>query len=199
LVSSLLTCSSSDRADKRRTLGSQSDAYRRPPSPGAEFEEDDFGPQRYPGHYGYSSRFQNDHMPPPRTMEHLQPQYGYPPYRNPVPRHKDFWRPSHTFPQLSDGQLGVEMLATLRSSRGGIHYTKSNQFKQVHFVDQHPIYTCAFVPSHMIPYNEWKPLTTELDRGLVRREALDLLGYSYTETGTGKFSISEDLELVRDS
>ena len=90
----------------------------------------------------------------------------------------------------------MEILAALRSTRGGIQYTKSNQFKQVHFVDQHAIYTCAYVPSDLVPYSEWKPLNTELDRSLVRREALDLLGYSYTETKTGKFSISDDLELV---
>jgi hypothetical protein len=52
------------------------------------------------------------------------------------------------------------------------------------------------VPSHIIPYNEWKPLNTELGRGLIRREALDLLGFPYTETEMGNFSISGDLELV---
>lgn len=73
---------------------------------------------------------------------------------------------------------------------------KSNQFKQVHYVDQYPIYVCALVPSHIIPYNEWKPLHTELGKGLVRKEALDLLGYSYTETEMGTFSLSGDLDLV---
>lgn len=48
----------------------------------------------------------------------------------------------------------------------------------------------------MISYNERKPLTTELGRGSIRGEALDLLGYSYTETEPGKFSILGDLELV---
>jgi len=38
-----------------------------------------------------------------------------------------------------------------------------------------------------------KPLDTELGRGLIRKEALDLLGYSYIETETGNFSISGDL------
>lgn len=48
----------------------------------------------------------------------------------------------------------------------------------------------------MIPYNEWEALNTEVGGGSIRREALDLLGYSYTETETGKFSISGDLHLV---
>ena len=73
---------------------------------------------------------------------------------------------------------------------------KSNQFKQVHYVDHDPIYTCALVPPHLIPLNEDKALDTELSRGSIRREALDLLGYSYTETGTGNFSITGNLELV---
>jgi len=82
--------------------------------------------------------------------------------------------------------------------RGGIYYTKSNRFEQVHYVDQCPIYTCAFVPSHMIPYNEGQYLNTELSRGAARKEALDLLGYVYTETEAGNFSISGDLELVHE-
>lgn len=137
-------------------------------------------------------------MPPPPIVHHLPPHYGYPPYSvvSGVVPHKAFWRPSHTFPQLSDGQLGVEILAALRSTRGGIQYTKSNQFMQTHFVDQLPIYICAYVPPHMVPASESEPLNTELDQSLVRREALDLLGYSYTETKTGKFSISDNLELV---
>lgn len=88
------------------------------------------------------------------------------------------------------------MLNALRTRKGGIYYTKSNQYKQVHYVDEYPIYICALVPSHMIPFNDWKPLNTELGRGLVRREALDLLGYSYAEKETGVFSISSDVELV---
>lgn len=48
----------------------------------------------------------------------------------------------------------------------------------------------------MIPYNEDKFLDTELGRGLCRREALDLLAYTYTETKTGNFSVSGDLGLV---
>lgn len=48
----------------------------------------------------------------------------------------------------------------------------------------------------MVPSNEMELLNTELDIGLVRGEALDLLGYTYTETEAGKFVIQDDLELV---
>lgn len=88
------------------------------------------------------------------------------------------------------------MLARLRSSRGGIYYTKSDPFRQIHYVDNYIIYICDLVPLYLIPPSERKCLNTEVDKGLIRGEALDLLGYSYVETGTGKFSISGDLELV---
>ena len=81
----------------------------------------------------------------------------------------------------------------LRSTRGGIYYIKSNTFKQVHFVDNYPIYTCNFVPSNMVPDNEDKFLNTELGSGLIRKEALNLLSYSYTRSETGNFSIKGDL------
>ena len=93
-------------------------------------------------------------------------------------------------------RLGREILTSLRSTRGGIYYIKSNDFKQVHYVDEYPIYICNYVPSHMIPYNVDKFLNTELLGGLVRREALDLLAYSYNKSETGNISISGDLELV---
>ena len=93
-------------------------------------------------------------------------------------------------------RLGREILTSLRSTRGGIYYIKSNDFKQVHYLDEYPIYICNYVPSHMIPYNEDNFLNTELFRGLVRREALDLLAYSYNRSETGNVSISGDLGLV---
>ena len=93
-------------------------------------------------------------------------------------------------------RLGREILTGLRSTRGGIYYIKSNDFKQVHYVDEHPIYICNYVPSHMIPYSVDKFLNTELLGGLVRREALDLLAYSYNRSETGNISISGDLGLV---
>lgn len=133
-------------------------------------------------------------MPPPPPLVDPQPRYPTAPYME-----REFWRPSNHFSQPPSTKLGGEVLTALRSTRGGIYYIKSNHFKQVHYVDHFPIYTCAFVPSHMIPFNEDTPLSTELGRGLVRKEALDLLAYSYTETPTGNFSISANIELVRGS
>lgn len=130
-------------------------------------------------------------MPPAPPLGDPQPRYSTAPYME-----REFWKPFNRFSQPPSTQLGGEILTALRSTRGGIYYTKSNHFKQVDYVDRYPIYTCAFVPSHMIPYNEDTPLSTELGRGLVRKEALDLLAYSYTETPTGSFSISANLELV---
>lgn len=52
------------------------------------------------------------------------------------------------------------------------------------------------MPSYLIPPSEGRCQTTEVDKGLIRREALDLLGYSYAETDAGKFLISGDLDLV---
>ena len=113
------------------------------------------------------------------------------------PRERDFWIQSLNFsPPPSRFFFGGELLTALRSTRGGIHHVKSNKFKQVHYVDDWPIYTCALVPPHLVPYGEDKATDTELGKGLIRREALDLLGYSYTELETGNFSISGDLKLV---
>lgn len=104
--------------------------------------------------------------------------------------------PLNTIYQPAERQIGGEILSILRSMPGGIHYTKSNQFEQVHYVDQCIIYICSLVPRHMILHHRCQYLNTELDRGLIRKAALDLLGYSYTETETGKFSIVGDLQLV---
>lgn len=123
----------------------------------------------------------------------MPPAPAWTPYIVSGPRRKNFWKPSHHYSQRPERQLGDEILAALRSTRGGIYYTKSNQFRQTHYVDQYPIYTCKFVPSSMAIGYDRKPLDTELGRGLIRKEALDLLGYSYIETETGNFSISGDL------
>ena len=117
-------------------------------------------------------------------------------HQNALRRERDFWIQSLKFSPPPSRYFGGELLTALRSTRGGIHYVKSNQFKQIHFVDQSPIYTCALVPPHLIPYGEDKAMNTELGKGLIRREALDLLAYSYTETETGAFSVSGNLKLV---
>ena len=180
---------------------------------------EDIHAANYSGLHGYPHP-QNDHTssrPPWSNMPPLSPYYAIPPrpspFENPRPhyeylpheissrRQKDFWRPSdllmsggHLTPM--DKALGDEILAALRSTNGGIYYTKSNLFAQVHYVDQYPIYTCALVPNDLVPLDQRKFVTTEVSIGLVRREALDLLGYTYEEMSTGKFAISGDLEQV---
>ena len=111
-------------------------------------------------------------------------------------RTRDFSRPSYDSSHPPSRQLGGEILTELRSLRGGIDYIKSNNFTQVYYVDQYPIYRFNLVPWDMIPRGEEELLNTELGRGLIRREALDLFAYSYTETETGNFLISGNLELV---
>lgn len=117
-------------------------------------------------------------------------------HQNALRPERDFWIQSLNFSPPPSRYFGGELLTALRSTRGGIHYVKSNQYKQVHFVDDRPIYTCALVPPHLIPYGEDKAMNTELSKGLIRKEALDLLGYSYTELETGNFSVSSNLKVV---
>lgn len=176
-------------ADRTDYPDFQSGAYQRYPSSAAYLNESGFGHIPIPDDYNHPPYSQNIDIPPP-------PQYGYPSLGNLGSRQKDFWKPSHPIIQSPDGHLGDAILNALRSTRGGIYYTKSNDVKQVHYVDHFPIFTCVFVPPHMVPYNEWKFLKTELHKGTIRREALDLLGYSYSEVGAEKFSISGDLELT---
>ena len=90
------------------------------------------------------------------------------------------------------------MLKFLRYTHGGIVYTKSNDFQHVYFVDGYEFYRFYLVPSFMIPSNESEIKRTEIGTGWVRREALDLLGYSYSETLSGQFSIPRDLTIVSD-
>lgn len=194
MSSHLLILTSSGRADRPRSSSPQPDGYRRSSSPWADLNEDDVGPTPYQKTYEYPPRFHP--IPPPPPWDNPQSQYGYPSAGIPRAGKKEFWRPSYPSLQSPERPLGEAILTALRSTRGGIYYTKSNHFKQVHYVDHYPIYICAFVPSHMIPYNESKLLSTELDQGSIRKEALDLLGYSYSKTRTGNFLITGDLELV---
>ena len=122
-------------------------------------------------------------MPPRPPGNILQPSYG----------EMNFWRRTHHPYQLPSRELGSEILATLRSRRGGIYYIKSNSFKQVHYLDEYCIYVCNFVPLNLMPIDR---LNTELGSGLIRKEALDLLAYSYTRSETGNFLIKDDLGLV---
>ena len=51
----------------------------------------------------------------------------------------------------------------------------------------------------MIPSNKSEIKCTEIGKGWVRREALDLLGYSHGETLSGQFSTLRNLTLISDS
>ena len=186
---------SREQTSKRRTSDS---SYERPkpPSPGLGLDEDDFERARYPDAYGYPRRFQDDHIPPPAPMNisHLHSQY--PSLGNPIRQQTDFSRYFSPFLHSPSKHLGDEILGALRSRRGGIYYTKANQFKEIHFVDQDCLYTCRYVPPGIIPHNEEEVYNTKLGMGLVRKEALDLLGYSYVTSKTGMFAIADDLEFV---
>ncbi|KAL8656888.1 MAG: hypothetical protein Q9226_002469 [Calogaya cf. arnoldii] len=119
-----------------------------------------------------------------------------------VPRHnlyhKKIWRNSDSRHVRNQG-FGEKVLEALRSTGGGIVHTKRNKFVQYHYVDNRHFATCSLVPSHMIPCEELEPLCTELGLGLVRKEALDLLGYSYEQTPSGQFSIAGDLDMRKDA
>ena len=172
-------------ADRRRVSDPPFDRHRWHFPPEAEFNEPNFESTRDRERYGFTHPFQDDHMPLPS-----------PPTNSSHRRERDFWIQPDEFSLPPSRYFGGELLTALRSTRGGIHYVKSNQFKQVHFVDHWPVYTCALVPPHLVPYDEDKLVNTELGKGLIRREALDLLAYSYTETETGTFSVSGNLRLV---
>lgn len=177
-------------AKQQEISDSRYDQYRQSTFPEVEAIDDYDDP-----YYGYRSDSRGFHTPPPPPLSGRRPRRLYPDEAYGF-NQKDFWR-SHEINFLPpNAQLGVAMLSSLRSTRGGIYYIKSNAFKQVHYVDHHVVYRCQLVPSELIPDSEWKYVNTEVDKGLIRAEALDLLGYSYAETATGKYSISGDLELV---
>lgn len=112
---------------------------------------------------------------------------------------RSYWLLSPSVPPLSGEYHGQNILNRLRSRAGGIYYTKSNQFRETQFVDLDVIFERQLVPPHLIPSHEMSYLTTEIDSGSVRKEAVELLEYDYKETKTGKLSISGDLGLVREN
>ncbi|KAL9013387.1 MAG: hypothetical protein Q9173_001915 [Seirophora scorigena] len=80
-------------------------------------------------------------------------------------------------PHYKSRSMGDDILKYLRSRRAGIVYTKRNNFQQFHYVDHECFYIYHLVPGHMMQSREVQ--YTELGQGLVKKEALDLLGYSY--------------------
>ena len=85
----------------------------------------------------------------------------------------------------------------MRSNGGGIVYMKRNEFQCSYYLDNIVVYTFRLVPRQLIASDEPDPLFTEIGKGLVRQEVLDLLGHTYSETPSGHFSISGNLDLVR--
>ena len=73
---------------------------------------------------------------------------------------------------------------------------KLNQFRCECYVDDTAIHTFDLVPYDLPPYAELDALFTEIGSGWVRREALDLLGYSYSVTQSAHYRISGNLDLV---
>lgn len=133
-------------------------------------------------------------------MANPYPMPGQPPqapFFGPFPTNsKDLSIPSHALGQPPIRFLGDEILSAIRSTRGGIVYTKRNDFIHSVYVDSIVAYTFYLVPLSLIPFNESEHWFTEIGKGWVRQEALDIFSYTYTETSSGHFCISGNLELV---
>ena len=149
-----------------------------------EYSDDEFGGMYYQTP-GESHPYMRESFMPPPTLK--APSYV---------RSKDVWKDSPSHDQALAEYVGYDILDVLRYTRGGIVYTKSNDFQNSHFIDSYEFYRLYLVPSFLIPSDESGVQTTEIGKGWVRREALDLLGYSYSETPSGHFSIPRDLTLV---
>ena len=111
---------------------------------------------------------------------------------------KEFWRPKNAFDTYSARLFGIDLLRQMGSRQGGIFYSKRNDYKQVYYVNWEKVCTCDFVPKHLIPAGGDKFMSTELGKGWVRQEALELLEYSYSPTKTESFLITGDLQVVSD-
>lgn len=139
------------------------------------------------------------YMPPPpphRTWHSIpKPAPWVPPFGISDIRTKDVWKPFHAYGQVPSSYIGADILNALRHERGGIVYTKRDDFQQVLYVDEVPFYKFSLVPISLAP-SVSEILATEIGKGWVRQEALDLLSYSYSETPSGHFSISGNLDFV---
>ena len=109
---------------------------------------------------------------------------------------RDIWIHPHIAEQGSVTRFGDEILYLLRSEKGGIMYSKRNTFSQVYYIDEKPMFTYYLVPKGLIPFEETVFTHTDLGPSLVLREALNLLGYSYSQVLPGQISVSGDLDLV---
>ena len=160
-----------------------------------DYYDEEYGPGRPADEYGHAQNGPDDPRPPRPPMPRRS-RYYTDGRRKYLPKKRQYYMQLRPYHYTPDRPLGDEILAAQRSTKGGIYYTKANQYKEIHFVDQHIVYECQHAPLYRIPYDEREALTTRLAVGLVRREALDLLGYSYVTMKNGILSISEDLEFV---
>ena len=149
--------------------------------------------------FPYVQGYMPDSMPPPQPYPMPGQPAHTPFFGTPYTRSKDVWRVSHVPGQTPTRYVGDEILNVIRSIGGGIVYTKRNDFQYWHYVDQTVVYRFDLVPSLLIPVDESEPRFTEIGKSWVRQEALDLLGYTYSETQSGHFCVSGNLELVSDT
>lgn len=169
---------------------------RRPKISSPRAPERPYSPTRKYSDDPYNDDF--NYAPPPMAYPYTMP--GKPPQApsfGAFPTNsKDLSIHSHALGQPPTRFLGDEILSAIRYTRGGIVYTKRNDFIQSVYVDSIIAYTFYLVPEVLIPFNESEHWFTEIGKGWVRREALDIFSYTYTETSSGHFCISGNLELV---
>lgn len=108
----------------------------------------------------------------------------------------DVWRAPYVPRWLNTGYIQDFFLNAIRSTGGGIIYTKRNDFQCLQYVDQRVVCRFRLVPPWLIPSGEPEFLFTEIGKSWVRQEVLNLLGFTYSETQTGQFCVSGNLEFV---
>ncbi|KAL6718674.1 hypothetical protein ACLMJK_002908 [Lecanora helva] len=143
----------------------------------------EYGVPRPDPTYGYP---QGGYIPPPlerRTGSHHAPptENWRSGLGNPVSHMKDLWRRPNSNDRASVRNAGDDVLDALRYTHGGIIYVKVNEFQHLYFLDRMMFYRFNLAPEWLIPTGAMMNWSTEIGQGLVRREALDLLGYPWKE------------------
>lgn len=110
-----------------------------------------------------------------------------------TPIRLNVWRSSASY---QSRRVGDDILEALRRERGGIVYLMQRDLYIVLCVDDVAFYRINLVPEETIFEEATKTLSIEIGRSWVRQEALDLLGYSYSVTKSGDFSITGNLDFV---
>lgn len=114
-------------------------------------------------------------------------------------RTADVWKYTDTSGSTRSRYTSHSILNKLRLASGGIVYMKRSELQYAVYVDDREIYRFNLAPSSLLTPEDSLILHTEIGKGSVCQEALDLLGYSYSETPSGNFSIPRNLYLVRDT